>query len=104
LKEQIAPRVDQFSTALISSGAQGFHPLFETPSIRRAFANIEHGLISEEGLLLAHKALRVLLAQQSVSQMKTYLGSLPEPVVDLLVFLYFRILDQFIEESEPTIH
>ncbi len=96
--------MDRFSPGLISSGAAGFHPLFETPSIRRAFANVEHGLISEEGLLLAHAALRELVLKANVDQMKSYLQGLPEPVVDLLVFLYFRIVDQFIEGTEPTLH
>lgn len=96
--------MDRFSPGLISSGARGFHPLFETPSIRRAFANVEHGLISEEGLLLAHAALRELVSKTNVDQMKSYLESLPHPVVDLLVFLYFRVVDQFIEGTEPTHH
>lgn len=96
--------MDRFSPALISSGAQGFHPLFETPSIRRAFANIERGLISEEGLLLAHAALRELVSLDNMAQMKAYLDGLPAPVVDLLVFLYFRVVDQFIEGTEPTHH
>ncbi len=104
MKEPVASSVERISPGLITAGALGFHPLFETSSIRRAFANVEHGLISEQRLLLAHVALRELVSLDDIFEMREYLESLPEGVVDLLVFLYFRVVDQFIEDHEHTIH
>ncbi len=96
--------MDRISPGLISAAARGIHPLFDTTSIRRAFSRLDHGLINEQNLLHAHEALSDLVSLQNLIDQQIYLGTLPEPVVELLVFLYFRTVDQFLEASHHTLH
>lgn len=93
-----------WSPGLIELGAQGVHPLFDSDCIHRAFARIDRGRITEKGVLSAHDALRDLSAIQGVWGMQKYLKSLPSETLDLLVYLYFRSLDEFLEGSPKTIH
>ena len=44
--------------ALMESAASGIHPLFDPPAIRRAFARLRQGLLSQPALMDAHQALR----------------------------------------------
>lgn len=57
-----------------------------------------------EQMVDVHQAVKKLARLRRIDSKQKYLSSLPEPVVDTLVFLYFRSLDQFLESSEPTIH
>ncbi len=89
---------------LISMGAVGLHPLFESQWIRRAFDRIDQGLLQYDQLVAAHQALRQLARLRRMDSKRAFLNRLPESTVDTLVFLYFRTLDQFLESHEPTIH
>lgn len=96
--------VDGLARGLISMGAHGLHPLFDMEWIRRAFDRVDSGLLQADELLLAHRALKRLARMQGIDEMRGYLRLLPEPTVDVLVFLYFRSVDQFIESRAPTVH
>jgi hypothetical protein len=93
-----------WASTLIELGARGVHPLFDSDSIRRAFARIDRGRISEKGVLSAHLALRELSTIPDVYQMRKYLKGLPIETVDLLVYMYFRCLDEFLESEPKTMH
>lgn len=93
-----------WAPTLIRLGARGVHPLFDSASIRRAFSRIERGSITEKSVLAAHLALRELSSLSDFWQMRRYFKSLPSETADLLVYLYFRSLDQFLESAPKTIH
>jgi len=96
--------IGAISPDLISMGAIGLHPLFDSQWIRRAFDRVDHGLLRYEQLIAAHQALGKLSRMRQVDSKRAYLSRLPESTVDTLVFLYFRTLDRFLESHEPTIH
>lgn len=85
-------------------GATGLHPLFSSEWIRRAFDRIESGHMNCELMVDVHQAVKKLALLRRIETKQKYLNSLPVPVVDALVFLYFRSVDQFLESREPTIH
>jgi len=89
---------------LLSCGQQGIHLLFDTVTIRRAFARIAHDLIAERSLLAAHDAMRDLVELDGLDAMRLYLNALPSSTVDLLVYLYFRRLDRRLVADGPTLH
>lgn len=89
---------------LIQLGARGVHPLFESDCIRRAFARIDRGRVTEKGVLSAHLALRELSTIPDMWEMKKYLRTLPSETADMLVYLYFRSLDEFLESTPKTLH
>lgn len=88
----------------ISLGAGGLHPLFEADEIRRAFTRIDDGGFFKDGFILAHRALHELGSMKQLSKMREYLDSLPSEIIDLLVFLYFRCVDQFLDQRQHTLH
>lgn len=104
VKPQGNPPLGGIAPELISMGAVGLHPLFDSQWIRRAFDRIDQGLLRYEQLVAAHQAIGKLSRMRRVDSKRAYLSSLPESTVDTLVFLYFRTLDQFLESHEPTIH
>lgn len=104
MKPQAYLPIGGLAPGLISMGAEGVHPLFESFWIRRAFDRIEDGLIESESLILAHAALKKLARLRRLDSMRRYLETLPTSTVDVLVFLYFRSVDQFLETQPPNIH
>jgi hypothetical protein len=89
---------------LLQMGSAGVHPLFEARWIRRAFERLNHAPWSSKQVVDAHCALRRLSRQRSLVRMRAYLSALPEDTVDLVVFLYFRRLDAFMDQAERTLH
>jgi hypothetical protein len=89
---------------LIQMGTWGVHPLFESDWIRRAFARLNSGCLESGQVIEAHFALKHLVQLGDLGRMRAHMHSLPDDTVDLLVFLYFRSLDQLLDRSERTIH
>ena len=104
VKPQAFAPVWGLAHGLICMGAEGVHPLFASEWIRRAFHRVDAGLFQHEQLLLAHQALKNLSRYRQIQRKRVYLESLPDSTVDMLVFLYFRSLDQFLETQAPTLH
>ncbi|MCA9546220.1 MAG: hypothetical protein KC613_17570 [Myxococcales bacterium] len=104
MKEQPVTSVVGLPQGLVYAGLSGAHPLFDTHAIRRAFGRVQAGQIDQRLMLSAHRALRSLAAYESVDAMRAFVRALPPPTVDLLIFLYFRHLDQHQSEARPTLH
>lgn len=104
LKPQAFAPIGGLAQGLIFMGAEGLHPLFDSEWIRRAFDRMDAGLLQYDQLVAAHQALKDLARFRRMDRKRAYLQQLPEATVDMLVFLYFRSLDQFLETQEPTIH
>ncbi len=90
--------------ALLRAGARGAHLLFEAAVIRQAFEHVEHAGLRQRGLLGAHDALRRLGGLEGLEERRRLIEELEEETKDHLVFLYFRVLDQFLSEGKQTIH
>ncbi len=104
MREQSFSLLDGLSYGLISTGAKGNHLLFDPESIRRAFSRVEHGLIEESNLLSAHRALRHLGKMHDLLDMRCFINDLPSETVDLIVFIYFRSLDQYMSCTPFSLH
>ena len=104
VKPQGFGTVGGIDPGLISMGAARLHPLFSSEWIRRAFERMESGHMHCEQMVDVHQAVKKLARLRRMDSKQQYLNSLPEPVVDTLVFLYFRSLDQFLQSREPIIH
>lgn len=104
MKPQAFSPLGGLAAGLISMGAEGLHPLFAPEWIRRAFDRVDSGLFEGDALVRAHAALKHLGRRRRLDTMRAYLDTLPVDVVDVLVFLYFRSVDQFIESHSPNIH
>ena len=97
-------QLNGISSDLIDAGLRGSHPLFESSSIRRAFEHLDRDLINESGLLDAHSALKTLRNISGSADRMHYINALPESTLDLIVFMYFRVLDSHMMAAHPTIH
>ncbi|MEZ4464816.1 MAG: hypothetical protein R3F60_02370 [bacterium] len=86
--------------ALMESAASGIHPLFDPPAIRRAFARLRQGLLSQPALMDAHQALRYLTRFEGLDDKRAYLAVLPPDTVDVLIYLYFRSVDAWMSRQE----
>jgi len=93
--------------SLLSAGQWGHHLLFSNEQISRAFGNAEHrlGNLGQATLEGVNKALASLVSQShSLLEKRSLVEELPEEVRSIIIFLYFRILDQRMEKKAPTVH
>lgn len=104
MKPDEAAPTSELTQDLLQMGSVGVHPLFEARWIRRAFERLNHAPWSGKQVVDAHFALRRLSRQRSLTRMRAYLSTLPSDTVDLVVFLYFRRLDAFMDQTERTLH
>lgn len=89
---------------LLEQGEAGHHHLFDLPAIRKALALDAADAHDPQMLERLHHIITDLAALASVSEQRAFIAELPERVQTLLVQLYFRFLDQFMERSERTLH
>lgn len=90
---------------LLEQSRDGVHALFGEANIRRALA-ADFGAIDDHADMLNDlKAIfKRMAALESVSEQRALFHELPDGVQDLVVLLYLRLLDQFIQSQEPTLH
>lgn len=87
------------------AGASGVHPLFDPPAIRRAIARVsEGGLLSEASIFNAHTAQGHLEVIEGLRRKRAYLARLPQDTLDVLIYLYFRRIDAWIDRNPRTLH
>lgn len=93
-------------TWLLQQGSVGHHPLFDIPTIRRALAS--DCLPEEPGhapmLARLEETVKQLAALPDITEQRRFIGTQPEHVQDVLINLYFRLLDQYMHRSEATLH
>ena len=88
----------------VSLGAVGVHPLFEADSIRRAFERIERDGLTGPDLEVAHASLRQLGQRRTVARKLVLLDDMAPRALDVLIFFYFRSVDEFIAARAPVLH
>ncbi len=91
---------------LLEQGRWGYHALFETSTIKRAMGvSPVLGVEDDEQMLEAvTAAAREISELGDVIAQRRYILQLSEEMQNVLVHLYFRFLDQFIQSHSSTIH
>jgi len=82
---------------LLHAGLRGTHLLFTTGMIREAFQRRE-SVFSEVGGELTQKvqeAVAELITRETLEDRKAWVASLELPVRDVIIQLYFGVLDQY---------
>ena len=104
MDNQSAGTTNELPDGLMSVGVEGFHPLFDAEWIRRAFNRLQQGGFDQGLLLSAHHAQRTLRSFTCLIAARQFLAGLPTGALDLLIYLYFRTLDQRISQTGRTLH
>ena len=105
-KDLVIMETDQLET-LLTAGQWGHHILFSNEQISSAFKDAEARLagLGKETLEAVNEALTSLLAETTtLIEKRMLVEELPEDVRSVLIYLYFRILDQRMEKETPTVH
>lgn len=80
---------------LVDAGLCGVHPLFELAEIRRSFARLPLRGFSVQSFQAAHRALCAIMGSDGTAHTRrAYVAQLPGEVLDVVVYVYFRTLDQ----------
>ncbi len=92
-------------TWLLEQGRSGVHPLFDTDLIRRALLTVPLDVADDDAMLgRLERVITDLADLPTIADQRAFIASLPEGIQDLMVLLYFRFLDQFMQGRELTIH
>jgi hypothetical protein len=91
---------------LLEQAEIGCHALFELKTIRSALDSVTIGesALKDSTVELVQKAIVHLASQDSVIEQRQFIKTLPMRVQHLLVRLYFRFLDQFMQRRSVTLH
>jgi hypothetical protein len=91
---------------LLEQAELGCHALFELRTIRRALAHATMGdmALDDPTVEIVQKAIVQLGGMESVIDQRAFINKLPINVQNLLVRLYFRFLDQFMQRQTVTLH
>ena len=91
---------------ILRQGECGYHTLFDVPTIRRALnTRIEIGQLTDSQVFAQVKeVVTQVLDLQDMTQQREYISQLPAQTQDILVRLYFRILDQYMKNRQFTLH
>jgi len=91
---------------MIELGLRGIHPVFEPEEIRSAFdrniedlANVGPGTVSE-----INEAIRNILQAPDLESQRDLIQELDNDVRDILVHLYFQVIDRNLIEGNPSKH
>ena len=92
-------------SAILEAGKNGNHILFETDMIRRAFRREENHInISDELLQEINYSLQMITELPSFEEKRQHIGDLSPEVRNLLIRLYFQILDKYMNEYPSELH
>ena len=91
---------------LIALGVKGSHLLFENDRIREAFARQKEILSGLENRKLGEvqRAIRELLNIPDFEGKKEFIAALPKETEDILIFLYFQMIERNLVLTHPARH
>lgn len=102
---QISPNMSMLQY-LIEMGAQGNHVLFEAGDIRRAFkrdmdelAEIDSNTVGE-----VNKAIQQMIEIEEIDDKRDFFQELKPLLQDILIHLYFQMIDRTLFRSRPDRH
>jgi hypothetical protein len=91
---------------VIHLGTQGNHVLFDTERIRKAFAKEEEELacLGNERVEEVREAIRNIFSLPEFESKRDYISSLPTDIQDVLVYLYFQMIEKSIHLHQKSHH
>ena len=89
---------------LIELGLRGSHPLFEPEEIRSAFKRDISELVDVEPKVImeVNTVIKDILQAPDIESQKNLIHDLKPDIRDILVHLYFQMLDKNLIETNPT--
>ncbi len=99
-------QANSFLEYLISQGLQGNHILFSNDQIRRAFSKSEHELerLGSQKVEQVREVLREILTLPNMEEKKEFIQRLPEDIQNIIILLYFQILEKNLLSKKPKLH
>ena len=95
----------RLATYLLEQAEGGYHPLFENDLIRRALRSTPASdRDNDEIVRELHDVIVEFTELDGVTRQRAYIAALPSTVQTLVVQLYFRFLDQFMQRTAMTLH
>ena len=83
----------------------GHHALFELDAIRRALTNpTEEFGDSDTVVRVLHQVIQHLTQLDTLTEQREFIDDQPVRLQNVLIQLYFRLLDQMIQRGEVTLH
>ena len=91
---------------VIYLGAQGNHVLFDNARIREAFSKREEDLADLGSTLVSEvrEAINRVFSIPEFEAKKQYIASLPRDVQDVLIFLYFQMIEKTMLVNQSRQH
>lgn len=91
---------------LLELGIRGNHPLFEPEEIRRAFDRDAGDLnnMDQDTIQKINMAIKDILQASDIEAQRDLISALEPKLMDVIVLLYFQMLDQNLFCSNPTKH
>jgi len=91
---------------LIELGQRGNHVLFDTDTIKKAFAREANDLsgINQKKVAEVNRAIRDIVMIQGLDSKRDFIRELPDDVQDVIVHLYFQMIDRSLATDEQTKH
>ena len=91
---------------VIQLGMQGNHVLFDNDRIRMAFTREEDELmfIGTEHVEEVREAIRNIMSIPQFESKKDYISSLPSDIQDVIIFLYFQMIEKTITTNQRNRH
>ena len=95
----------QFIT-ILRHGERGYHALFDVETIRRALSRPldTQRLVDGEVFSEVKEAVVKLVGIRDLARQRLFINTLSLPLQDILVRLYFRLLEQNMQKRSFTLH
>lgn len=91
---------------MISLGTKGNHILFDADRIREAFEHKAEELSDLKGemVLQVREAINQIFAIPGVEAKREFIDSLPPEVADVLIYLYFQMIEKTMLVTNHQLH
>ena len=91
---------------VIHLGAHGNHILFDNDQIRQAFAGNEADLaeLGSDKAVQVREAVRKIITIPDFEDKKEFISSLPKDVQEMLIFLYFQMIEKTVHLNQKRYH
>ena len=83
----------------------GHHALFERDAIRHALIDPDEEFGDSDTVVrVLHQVIHHLTQLETLAEQREFIDEQPMRIKNLLIQLYFRLLDQMIQRGEVTLH
>lgn len=91
---------------LIEQGLKGNHVLFDVDDIKQAMGGETKDLtdIAPGQAKEVNRAIQEIVAMQGLEEKKDFIKDLPREIQDVIIHLYFQMIDRTMQISRSTMH